>query len=66
MTARILYDAESAAAVLSIKSKDRVDELRRSGDLIAVKDGREYKYRLADLQSYADSLPVFEPNGVAS
>ena len=64
MSPRILYDAESAATALSIKSKDRVDELRRSGDLVAVKDGREYKYRLADLQAYADALPVYDPHGV--
>jgi hypothetical protein len=66
MTARILCDAETAAELLSIKSKDRIDELRVSGRLVAVKDGREYKYRLEDLQAYADSLPTYEPKSVAS
>jgi hypothetical protein len=66
MTPRILLDAETAAEMLSIKSKDRVDELRLSGKLVAVKDGREYKYRLEDLQAYADSLPTYEPKSMAS
>jgi excisionase family DNA binding protein len=66
MTARYLYSAEEAAELLSIKSKDRVDELRLSGKLLAVKDGREYKYRPDDLQAYADSLPTYEPKSMAS
>lgn len=66
MSARYLYSAEEAAELLSIKSKDRIDELRLAGRLVAVKDGREYKYRPADLQEYADSLPTYEPRSMAS
>ena len=52
---KILYDKSSAAEVLST-SERRVDELRRAGKLLAVQDGREWKYRADDLQAYADSL----------
>lgn len=54
---KILYDKSGAAEILSM-SEDRVDRLRRAGKLIAVLDGREYKYRADDLQRYADSLQV--------
>lgn len=54
---KILYDKSGAAEILSM-SEDRVDRLRRAGKLIAVLDGREWKYRADDLQRYADSLQV--------
>lgn len=63
--ARILYDRESAADALSTSVR-RIEELRRAGDLNAVKDGREYKYPAAELQRYADSLPAYEPRRAAS
>lgn len=55
-----LYDKQSAADYLST-SERRVDELRRSGELVAVQDGREFKYRRADLDEYCGALPEFEP-----
>lgn len=60
MTIKGLFDKDGAADYLSTSAR-RVDELRRSGDLIAVQDGREFKYRLADLEEYCDGLPVWEP-----
>lgn len=59
-TVRLLYDAEGAAELLST-SERRIHELRRSGALIAVQDGREFKYRLDDLQAYVDRLRTYEP-----
>lgn len=60
--ARLLYDKQGAAEMLST-SERRIDELRRAGHLLAVQDGREYKYRHDDLCAYADSLPSAEPVG---
>jgi len=51
----MLYGRDSAAEQLSTSPR-RIDELRRSGRLIAVKDGREWKYTPQDLQRYVDSL----------
>lgn len=53
---RILYDRESAAVMLSCSAR-QIDELRRGGKLVAV-FGREYKFRHADLEAYADLLAV--------
>lgn len=55
MTDRLLYDKASAAEQLSTSVR-RIDELRRAGRLIAVQDGREWKYTRAELQRYIDSL----------
>ncbi|OCB55664.1 hypothetical protein A5722_17135 [Mycobacterium vulneris] len=55
MTDRLLYDKASAAEQLSTSVR-RIDELRRAGRLIAVQDGREFKYTRAELQRYIDSL----------
>lgn len=60
-----LFDKFGAGEYLST-SERRVDELRRAGLLTAVQDGREYKYRLADLEDYIASLPTWEPQGRAS
>jgi excisionase family DNA binding protein len=60
MSDRGLFDKSGAAEYLST-SERRVDELRRAGDLTAVVDGREYKYRRADLDAYCDGLQEFEP-----
>jgi excisionase family DNA binding protein len=57
---RLLYDKAAAAQALST-SERRIDELRRSGELTAVQDGREYKYRMSDLEDYVAGLPVCEP-----
>ncbi|OBI08625.1 hypothetical protein A5715_00575 [Mycolicibacter heraklionensis] len=57
---RLLYDAEGAAELLST-SERRIHELRRAGALVAVQDGREFKFRWEDLQAYADRLPTYEP-----
>ena len=50
-----LLDREGAAAYLST-SPCRIDELRRSGRLLAVLDGRIFKYLPADLDLYISSL----------
>lgn len=55
-----LFDKDAAAEFLSTSDR-RVDDLRRAGLLTAVQDGREYKYRLADLEAYIEGLPVAEP-----
>lgn len=54
-TQRILYDKTGAADMLST-SERRIDELRRAGLLVAVQDGREFKYTAAELQRYVDTL----------
>lgn len=58
-----LFDKFGAGEYLST-SERRIDELRRAGKLTAVQDGREYKYRLADLEEYIAGLPVWEPRSV--
>lgn len=55
-----LFNKDGAAEYLSTSDR-RVDELRRAGLLTAVQDGREYKYRLIDLEEYIAGLPVWEP-----
>ena len=57
---KLLYDKAAAAEALST-SERRIDELRRSGELNAVQDGREYKFTAAELQRYVDSLDEYEP-----
>jgi hypothetical protein len=57
---RLLYDKTAAAETLST-SERRIDELRRSGALTSVQDGREYKYRHSDLEDYVAGSPVCEP-----
>lgn len=57
---KLLYDKRAAAEMLSM-SERRIDELRRSGKLLAVKDGRESKYTHEDLQRYVASLADWEP-----
>lgn len=52
---RFLYDQSGAARMLST-SERRVDEPRRAGRLIAVQDGREWKYTPGDLQLYVRTL----------
>lgn len=65
MSDRLLYDADGAAVLLSTTPK-RVSELRRAGELPAVKDGKKFKFRRDDLLAYVDRLPTFEPGQVAS
>lgn len=60
MTDRMLYDAEAAAELLST-TPIRIAELRRGGQLIAVKDGKKFKFRRDDLQAYVDGLATYEP-----
>lgn len=60
MKDRLLYDKASAAEALST-SERRVDELRRAGLLVAVQDGREFKYTVTELQRYVDSLDASAP-----
>lgn len=52
-----ILDKSGAAAYLSTSAR-RVDELRRAGRLLAVLDGREFKFRVADLDDYIESLPL--------
>jgi excisionase family DNA binding protein len=59
MTERLLYDKASAAAML-FTSQGRVDELRRTGRLRAVKDGSKWKFRHSDLENYVESLSETE------
>lgn len=65
MTDRLLYDEKGAAELLSTTPR-RVADLRRAGELVAVKDGRTFKYRADDLQAYVDRLPTFEPGQLHS
>jgi excisionase family DNA binding protein len=52
-----LLDQDGAAAYLSTSGR-RVSELRRAGQILAVKDGVEWKFKPADLDAYIDSLPT--------
>lgn len=60
-----LFNREAAAVYISTSDR-RVDELRRAGLLTSVQDGREWKYRRADLDAYIESLPEYEPGRRAS
>lgn len=57
LTQRGLFDRAQAADFLSTSAR-RVDELRRTGVLRAVRDGREYKFTSSDLLTYIDGLPA--------
>lgn len=46
-----VLNTQEAAALLHV-SNARVDELRRSGELPAVKSGRGYIFRRKDLETY--------------
>lgn len=50
-----LLSKEGAATYLATSTR-RVDELRRAGQLLAVLDGREFKYLAADLDTYIAGL----------
>ena len=50
-----LLDRDGAAAYLATSAR-RIDELRRSGRLLATLDGREWKYTTADLDAYISGL----------
>ena len=52
---KISYDEKSAAEMLSISQRHMAD-LRRAGKFLAVREGRGWKYRHADLEMYADGL----------
>jgi excisionase family DNA binding protein len=52
-----ILDKGAAAAYLATSTR-RVDELRRAGRLLAVLDGREFKFKVADLDDYIESLPL--------
>jgi|GEM_PF-7017493 excisionase family DNA binding protein len=52
-----LKDKFGAAEYLATSPR-RVDELRRAGKLLAVADGRTYKYAVTDLDEYIQSLPT--------
>lgn len=54
---RALLDRRQAAEALATSPR-RVDDLRRAGLLVAVLDGREWKYRPEDLMDYAAALPT--------
>jgi excisionase family DNA binding protein len=55
-----LFDKDGAAEYLSTSAR-RIDELRRAGELIAVEDGREFKFNREALDEYRLSRPTFEP-----
>ncbi|MBN7314132.1 helix-turn-helix domain-containing protein [Mycobacteroides abscessus] len=52
-----LRDREGAARYLSMTVR-RLDDLRRSGAIRAVRDGNRWKYMSAALDEYIDSLPT--------
>lgn len=54
---RLLYDRATAAEMLSTSAR-RIDELRRAGHLLAVKEGGSWKFRYDDLARYVESLAV--------
>lgn len=58
-SSRVLYDRNGAAEQLSTSAR-RVDDLRRARLLLAVRDGREWKYTAVELRRYAESLPSSE------
>lgn len=54
---RALRDRERAAAYLSMTVR-RLDDLRRSGAIRAVRDGNRWKYTTDALDAYVESLPT--------
>ncbi len=55
-----LLNKKLAAEYLSTSART-VDELRRSGPLRAVQHGKEANYKLADLDAYIETLPIWQP-----
>lgn len=51
-----LFTRELAAFYLSMSLRE-LDDLRSKGDLIPVGDGKRVKFKKAELDRYADSLP---------
>lgn len=49
------------AALFLRTSQRRLDELIRSGQLAAVRDGRSVKIHAAELDRYISDLPAYEP-----
>lgn len=52
-----LLDRDGAARYLATSAR-RIDELRRGGRLLAVKDGVAWRYTIADLDAYIAKLPT--------
>ncbi|SIB35533.1 Gp56 [Mycobacteroides abscessus subsp. abscessus] len=52
-----LRDRERAAQYLSMTVR-RLDDLRRSGAIKAVRDGNRWKYTTEALDAYVESLPT--------
>lgn len=52
-----LRDRERAAQYLSMTVR-RLDDLRRSGVIRAVRDGNRWKYTTEALDAYVESLPT--------
>ncbi|ORA63896.1 MULTISPECIES: helix-turn-helix domain-containing protein [Mycobacteroides] len=52
-----LRDRERAAQYLSMTVR-RLDDLRRSGAVKAVRDGNRWKYTTEALDAYVESLPT--------
>ena len=50
-----LLDREKAADYLSTSPR-RIDELRRSGKVLATLDGKQWKFTVADLERYIRGL----------
>lgn len=51
----------SEAATYLACSERRLDELIRSGQLAAVRDGKNVKITVAELERYIAALPAYEP-----
>lgn len=55
-----LLGKKDAAAALAMSTR-RLDDLVAKGEITAVRDGGLVKFRPAELQRYAESLPSWEP-----
>ena len=64
MTETILLGKKDAAAALSMSTR-RLDQLVAAGEIAAVRDGGQVKFRPAELKRYADELPAWEPRQTA-
>lgn len=51
-----LFTKDAAAFYLGMSERE-VDDLRKVGELIPVGDGKRIKFRRAELDRYAESLP---------
>jgi excisionase family DNA binding protein len=58
----ILVTRSEAARLLSLSVRE-IDELRRSGQILARRHGRKVLIPVTELRRYADSLPSDEPFG---